>query len=1069
MAQAVGGALGAVVGFFVGGPAGAQWGWAIGSAIGASFTTIKQPRIGDLAEVRAGEGGARARVYGTFRPIGGQVVWAGKPREIRRRQRQGKGGPKVETSTILRSYAIGICEGPINGVTRIWRNNELVYDVRPGSQIIAESVRWLDGKTILLGGWDQMPHPTIQAEVGAGNAPAMRGTALLVVTDEDLTDMRGAIPAYQFEVGNSGQVVPGIFALMKSTTGRSVWGTQDFTSYIGPGELIDDQSEPVGAISYSGTRLLFTYGDALGATGVASAEFSVFPADLPAARTPLPTVAYRPLRRFSNRISGGKNWVTIDGGLTFHGFEKEESGTSGRPIDIARLDAGRWCLLLAPRGGPSEVMRYDGAIPTSSGWITITALPTSVSNAMTILTDGDDLVVLGFNGLEAGWAKSTDGGFTWSSGVISSAGTRRPVEALGCYATHDGGAYFCVLGHAGAQPSAILKSTGGEAWSVCLEHGVAGVNFSDITFGNGMIVAVAGNTFYVSADLGATWSQHAAPSTILSGDWRVTYCGSVFEPGPGEYEPETLPSVVSAICRDALVPAARVDVSRLPRATVQGFATSPDYTASDAIKELAKTYFFDLQDVDGYVRFVPRGGDFIAVVGEDEFVEGEDEPEEDTTRDSISVPRLLHLQYYDIDGGQAPDKQFSERQVSPRSESPTVLSTPIVLDAETAAKVISVQHKVMEEELRGELIFGLSDRLIAFAPADVLVVQYRGRSQRCRVTKVEIMDGWQRVTAVRDRQSAYTSQVQPIPPAPVTRPPETIPGPTRFAFLDIPALTQAGDLLGYHVATSGETAGWRGAIIERQDGSAFALLATDGTGTVMGTLTGPLPSASEWYPDETNAITVQLARSDDELASVSTAEWLGRANAAALVRSDGTAEIVQFRSVAETSEGVWRLSGLQRGRLNSGASAHPAGTTFVLLDGSLFVQTGSELLSTTLTHRAYSVGDPPTTATPQARLWTGRSQREWPPIIESATRTGDTLDVTWTPRHRFGSDENPIPSMHFEGWRVTATDGAASVSADTTGTTVTLDITGMSNPITITVQGRNRLAGLGDPATRIIT
>jgi len=168
--------------------------------VGGSFTTVQQPRIGDLAEVRAGEGGPRARVYGTFRPLGGQVVWAGRTREIRRRQRQGKGGPRVETSTILRSYAIGICEGPITGVTRIWRNNEMVYDVREGSPIAAESARWMQGKTLLLGGWGQLPHPTIEAEAGAGNAPAMRGTAMLVVTDEDLTDMRGAIPAYQFEV-----------------------------------------------------------------------------------------------------------------------------------------------------------------------------------------------------------------------------------------------------------------------------------------------------------------------------------------------------------------------------------------------------------------------------------------------------------------------------------------------------------------------------------------------------------------------------------------------------------------------------------------------------------------------------------------------------------------------------------------------------------------------------------------------------------------------------------------------------------------------------------------------------
>ncbi len=249
----------------------------------------------------------------------------------------------------------------------------------------------------------------------------------------------------------------------------------------------------------------------------------------------------------------------------------------------------------------------------------------------------------------------------------------------------------------------------------------------------------------------------------------------------------------------------------------------------------------------------------------------------------------------------------------------------------------------------------MSDRLIGLVAADVPVVQYRGRSQRCRIKKVEVMDGWQRLTCQRDRQSAYTAEVQPIPTAPVTNPPSTIVGATRFAFLDIPALTQAGDVLSYHLATSGEVPAWRGAAIERADiGGTFGLIATDGTGAVMGTLTATLPLASEFYPDESNAIVVQLARADDELEAISREQWLSRGNAAALVRADGTAEVVQFREAVETTPGTWRLTGLQRGRLNSGASAHAAGTVFVLLDGALVVQTGSERIGATLSHRAYS-------------------------------------------------------------------------------------------------------------------
>lgn len=848
--------------------------YAVAAVVG-SLQTIKQPRIGDLAETRAGEGGPRARVYGTFRPIGGQVTWAGKPREIRRRRRQGKGGPKVESSTILRSYAIGICEGPITGVSRIWRNNELVYDVRPGSTMLAESAKWLQGKTILPGDWDQLPHPTIEAEAGAANAPAMRGTALLVVTDEDLTDLRGAIPSYQFEVGGTAlefdDVLPSGWILQQGFLGGG-------SGFLPPGNPFFSPNPPGSSFAAP--------------AGTKSGIFVIR------------------CQRTRGNVRLYKNGALI--------VDRDFENASSTNVDV----------IVPANAQPGDGFRVEGLLGST----------------------------------------------------VAAAGT------------------FQIDLYFYAQTLAEL-------------------NIAD-------------------PELGA---------------------------------PVLLSTIVGSVCADASLDGAKCDVSMLPPVFVPGFATSPDYSAAEAIKELAKVYFFDAQDVDGLVRFVPRGGNFTTIITEVDFVDGEDEPEVDTTRDSISVPRLLHLSYFDLNGGQGTDKQQSERQISPRVESPTVLQTPVVLDAETAARVVRVHHKVMEDELRGDLVFGVSDRLIGLVAADVPVVQYRGRSQRCRIKKVEVMDGWQRLTCQRDRQSAYTAEVQPIPTAPVTTPPSTIVGATRFAFLDIPALTQAGDVLSYHLATSGEVPAWRGAAIERADiGGTFGLIATDGTGAVMGTLTATLPLASEFYPDESNAIVVQLARADDELEAISREQWLSRGNAAALVRADGTAEVVQFREAVETTPGTWRLTGLQRGRLNSGASAHAAGTVFVLLDGALVVQTGSERIGATLSHRAYSIGNDPTTAAAQARAWTARSQREWPPIIESAVRTGDSLAVTWTPRHRFGSEETPVASSHFDGWQVDATSGGTTRTATVITPSVAIDVAGLANPITVTVRGRNRLAGLGDPATRIV-
>lgn len=153
--------------------------------------------------VTASEGGPRARVYGQLRPLGGQTVWAGAPREVREEQDAGGkgGGASTEVSKIYRSYAIGFCEGPITRYSRIWKNNELVYDARPAPDIPWEdSEDFLKKITLYLGDEAQMPSPVIEAELGAGNVPPMRGTAYLVADDEELTSTAGAIPAYQAEV-----------------------------------------------------------------------------------------------------------------------------------------------------------------------------------------------------------------------------------------------------------------------------------------------------------------------------------------------------------------------------------------------------------------------------------------------------------------------------------------------------------------------------------------------------------------------------------------------------------------------------------------------------------------------------------------------------------------------------------------------------------------------------------------------------------------------------------------------------------------------------------------------------
>ena len=162
--------------------------------------------LGELSSQTAKESEPRAVIWGRYRPIGGNIIHCQAPvrRFVTTTQKvDGKGGKKkkqkTKTEHVYRSYAIGVCEGPITRYVRIWRNGKLVYEYGTdwGSR---NNATWLQIATLYLGAWTQNVDPTLQAIWGIGNVPAYRGTAYMVVRDEDLTNMGGAVPQYQFEV-----------------------------------------------------------------------------------------------------------------------------------------------------------------------------------------------------------------------------------------------------------------------------------------------------------------------------------------------------------------------------------------------------------------------------------------------------------------------------------------------------------------------------------------------------------------------------------------------------------------------------------------------------------------------------------------------------------------------------------------------------------------------------------------------------------------------------------------------------------------------------------------------------
>lgn len=202
--SAVGAAAGASIGGGVLGLSSVVLGRAIGATVGRSIDqrlmgggsqVVETGKIDRFRLTSASEGTAIANVYGRMR-VGGQVIWASKFKEnINVSTTGGKGQPSTTTKqfTYSVSLAVALCEGVISRVGRVWADGQ---EISPADLTMR----------VYPGDREQLPDPKIEAVEGAGNVPAYRGTAYVVLEDLDLTAYGNRVPQLTFEVVRPEQV-----------------------------------------------------------------------------------------------------------------------------------------------------------------------------------------------------------------------------------------------------------------------------------------------------------------------------------------------------------------------------------------------------------------------------------------------------------------------------------------------------------------------------------------------------------------------------------------------------------------------------------------------------------------------------------------------------------------------------------------------------------------------------------------------------------------------------------------------------------------------------------------------
>jgi hypothetical protein len=1037
----IGGVVGGIVGFFIPG-VGPQLGFMIGSAIGGYVDPVKiqGPRLSDASRQTSQDGVPIPFGYGTF-PTAGNVIWTDRLIERKKTSRQGKGGPKVTEYTYTRSYAIGICEGPIDGLLMIKRNGKVVYDARTAQDIPAaiptpgggglagEALRrviaslnaqrqgFLGKATIYLGDEDQLPDATIEAVEGAGNVPAHRGMAYMVVKDDDLTDLQGAIPQFEFVVAknatetaaDTSELVPGLY-------GR-------FADQAFP--LVD----PEANYTFTGKR-----GSSATFTAGTIAEVLAHFSDYYGVTRPVETY----LGYFARQ--------TIPGDIAFSAIDTQESVLNSeylilvyneqepdfyvdsdpasfcpiipRPAD-GEMSAQRWCA----RTG--ELVWMASIFPPPSGYRTGY---NNCTNYAPISGTGNFPSLIGSEPVYITVQRKRYAP-TWSP----SPGYVPIPDVPGAYVGPDGDievpvTYESVTGSYKllALPGSSFNTSAGpqrQWWEVGPVIEADSEDDTEAFWEAAYAEAVADGT------LPAGWTYGNEYPEDISQVWRATTADT----SSLTLGSTLLSSIVSDLCARAGLAADEVDTADLTD-VVRGYRVASEGGADSMIAPLMGSHFFDVGEWDGKLRFVKRGGALAFSIGADDLAERDGDA---VTLERVQEAELLRrvtVGYIDPAADYAITTQKWERRAGTvEAKGEATSEVPLVLSADEAAQVAEKKGKIAWSETEKALFSLPALKWARLTPTDVGTLYLPdGDTMRIRVASREEDSGALLVEASRDRQAAYTGTATGTPPIPPSIIDPPLIGPTLLAVMDLPVLRDVDDKLGVYVAVAGLLGGWRGATLEisTDAGVSYTEVAELTRSATMGTTTTALTAwTSSEYPSP-QSLTVKLPAAPE---SVDYATLLRYANRAAVQLSNGQWEVLQYQTVVSNGSGSYTLSGLLRGRYNTTPGAIAAGARFVLLDDTVtFIELEGYLLGQSVLVRAVPLGVDPDTITGTAfSVVNPKSQTEWPVHRVRSTRDAGDLFIEWIGRARLGTDDTPRHSQYFGGYRVTITDGTTTKHFDT--------------------------------------
>ncbi len=988
-----GGLIGGILGFFV--PVvGIAIGFAVGSAVGGAIGGfIDAPKTPELIGPRLTDLSIQTSTYGAFIPraygkigVYGNIFWIenNKIKETSKKVRQGGkgiggGGATTKTYTYSATFALGLCEGPIAGVNKIWIGSKLFYSASATDvyEIIASN-QHTPYFRVYLGTEDQLADPRIQATLGVANVPAYRGLAYIVFYDLPLADYGNSLASTQIKI-----------EIIHSATVSSI--INNITS-------VNSASFPMRPV-ISGNYLYLPC-----KTAFKAIVFSI--AD-PANPVQVSTIEFAFSSVNSIVISATTLFLSTDSANRVYKY------SIANPLAPVQLG---FAVLSSGTGAVSVVMDDNYVYAAHANFVDVitpgallvyTTLTFS-SATLQLYISGDLLFVSQATKVKIHLSLTEISEIT---GIIGHARQMcvymnhlylATASGLLIYNISDPEFPSFVYNFSSLGSITAIQIVDHYAYVASYPDGVSVLNVLDPTTPE----------LLCSSGLAPRATSLAVGNLIYFTDQVTSISLNVAQFVVTAFfdETETLGEIVESECLNSkFLTVADIDTTELTD-IVRGYRISELGAIRGGVDPLRTAWPFDAIQSGYQIYFKRRGSASVATIDSsllDARAAGSKDGviiSQSREMDSVLHRKVL-IKYFDVTREYDVNEQYVER-INTDAVNESIIDLPIVLNANEAAQKAEVLLYLYWME-RNDLVFSLPPTYSQLEPGDVITITGDNADHEVRLTGVNsLSDGRLECKAKYNKATIY-SPVALGEEGQSTGVTATLSGPSTYELLDIPLIQTVYDEPGFVLAMTGYLTGWPGGVLYKStdNGQTFEdVQAVGPPGATMGIASTTIGVHGGTVLDKTRLLTVRMIQGD--LSSVTQSQMFDGQNWFAY-GADGRWEIIACQNAVLQGNGDYILSDFLRGQMGTewATGLHAVGDIIVHLnsDELEFIPVDSSTITASYIYRGITDEDTIDSDSDKAFSYDAVNLECLSPCQETGSRHPTTNDwtITWTRRTRF--------------------------------------------------------------------